>query len=215
MTQFFHNHGFHLTCDDSRGELTPRGHLKGHPRSQRSSTVFEFLPITFDWKEIQRRGWSHCVSLVETLQMICNMTYFGDLDLDLDLDPRSNFDLDLLRSKDTFSEASRRAEHDGAIFIFVSLLSKKLLPKNNLREKRIFFLWWPLEPKLLTLGQIWRCWGLKRATRCFFRIPPSCHTFWDICECLRKNRDFLNIWPLVTSGDLNVDLGEKMTEILS
>ena len=48
--------------------------------------------------------------------------------------------------------------------------------------------------------------GNKRATQCFFRIPPSYHTFRDICECLRKNRDFLKIWPLVTSGDLNIDL---------
>ena len=205
MTQFFHNHGFHLTCDDSRGELTPRGHLKGHPRSQRSSTVFEFLPITFDWKEIQRRGWSHCVSLVETLQMICNMTYFGDLDLDLDLDPRSNFDLDLLRSKDTFSEASRRAEHDGAIFIFVSLLSKKLLPKNNLREKRKFFLWWPLEPKLLTLGQIWA----KNATGAWRELPDAFFEFLlavilfeifaNVCEKIAIFSTFDLWWPLVTS----------------
>ena len=59
---------------------------------------------------------SHCVSLVETLQMICNMTYLGDLDLDLDL--RSNFDLDILRSKSIFSDASRRENRDGVIADF-------------------------------------------------------------------------------------------------
>ena len=35
--------------------------------------------------------------------------------------------------------------------------------------------------------------GMKRATQCFFRIPPSYHTFRDNSECLRKNRDFLKI----------------------
>ena len=32
---------------------------------------------------------------------------------------------------------------------------KKLLMKNHLRENHNLCIWWPLEPKLLTLGQIW------------------------------------------------------------
>ena len=136
---------------------------KGHRgRVEAISGYGEFLPITFDWKEIQRRGWSLCVSLVETLQMICNMTYLGDLNLGLDLDPRSNFDLDLLRSKSIYSDAFRRGKHDGDIADSLPLLGQTLLMKNHpwktlhvIHEKRYFFLWWPLEPRLLTLGQIW------------------------------------------------------------
>ena len=42
------------------------------------------------------------------------------LDLDLDLDLRSNFQIDLSRSKDTPSDASRREEHVGINSFFVS-----------------------------------------------------------------------------------------------
>ena len=51
--------------------------------------------------------------------------------------------------------------------------------------------------------------GMKRAIQCFFRILSSYHTFGDNSECLRKNSHFLEIWPLVTSGDLNIDLTWK------
>ena len=101
------------------------------------------------------------------------------------------FRISIIKKVITEKQSSGKTE----IFSLMTSGAKTIDLRSNLSEKRY--------------------WGLKRATRCFFRIPPSCHTFWDICECLRKNRDFLNIWPLVTSGDLNVDLGEKMTEILS
>ena len=51
--------------------------------------------------------------------------------------------------------------------------------------------------------------GMKRAIQCFFLILPSYHTFGVNSECLRKNSHFLEIWPLVTSGDLNIDLTWK------
>ena len=53
-----------------------------------------FLPVTFDWKEIQTCGWSHCAFLVETHRMIFNMTFFW---WPRDLELRANLDLDLLR----------------------------------------------------------------------------------------------------------------------
>ena len=60
------------------------------------------------------------------------------------------------RPKDTFSKPSRRAEHDGAVFIFVSLtIIKKVISEKLSLWKIYFFLWCPREPKLLTLGQIW------------------------------------------------------------
>ena len=69
-------------------------------------------------------------------------------------DLRSNFELDLSRSKSKWFELARRGKNDGIIFILVSLISKKLLMMNNLREKRQLFIWRPVEPTLLTLGQI-------------------------------------------------------------
>ena len=44
--------------------------------------------------------------------------------------------------------------HDGVIYIFKSLISKKLQMKTHLHEKRLFFIWWPLESKLFSSGQI-------------------------------------------------------------
>ena len=48
------------------------------------------------------------------------------LDLHLDLDLRSNFQIDLSRSKDTPSDASRREEHVGINSFFVSCFVDKL-----------------------------------------------------------------------------------------
>ena len=45
----------------------------GHVTS--SKVTNNLLAITLERKEIQCRGWSHCVSLVKTLQMLCILTY--------------------------------------------------------------------------------------------------------------------------------------------
>ena len=45
-----------------------RGHMRSHSF---------FLPLTFDRTEIERRGWSQCVSLTQTHRLICNMTYLA------------------------------------------------------------------------------------------------------------------------------------------
>ena len=50
----------------------------------------------------------------------------------------SDFEIGISRSKDTISEPSRRAEHDGAILIFASLLSKNLLMENHFRKNGNF-----------------------------------------------------------------------------
>ena len=47
--------------------------------AQRLFRAILFLRITFDRKEIQTWGWSHCIFLVETHRMICSMIYLGDL----------------------------------------------------------------------------------------------------------------------------------------
>ena len=52
--------------------------------------------------------------------------------------------------------------------------------------------------------------GMRSPPQCLFRILPSYHTFGNNSDCLRKNRYFLEIWPLVTFGDLNIDLTRKL-----
>ena len=41
-----------------------------------SKVTNSILAITLERKEIQRRGLSHCVFLVKTLLITCNLTYF-------------------------------------------------------------------------------------------------------------------------------------------
>ena len=76
--------------------------LKGHSRSFEVTNTF--LAITLDWMKVEACNWCHCVPLVITRLVICNMTYFSHVDLDLDLDPRSNFEFDLNRSKVVYFE---------------------------------------------------------------------------------------------------------------
>ena len=52
--------------------MTP---LKRHLRSPKVTN--HFLPITFAAKEVETWKWFHCVSLVKTHRLICNMTYLG------------------------------------------------------------------------------------------------------------------------------------------
>ena len=118
-------------------------------------------------------------------------------------DLRLDFEIDLVRSKSTCVELSRRGEHDGVIFVFISFISKKWPMKNHIRENDNFSfdIWLPLDPNLLTLGQIW----LEKVTgalRELFWIFPAYHTFGDNGDYLQKNTIFSNFdlwWPLVTS----------------
>ena len=113
--------------------------------------------------------------------------------------------------KNTCFEPARRGKHDGIIFIFY-LSYQKVINKKTISLKTISFIWWSLEPKLFNSGQIWwqkvaRTW--IKLTIVFFLILPGYHTFGDNSACLRKNNYFLKIWPLVTSGDLNIDLNSE------
>ena len=49
--------------------------LECHQRSLEATD--SFLSVTLDCKEIEHWGWLHCVCLIKTHQLICNMTYFG------------------------------------------------------------------------------------------------------------------------------------------
>ena len=132
-----------------------------------------------------------------------------------DLDLRSNFEIDLSRSPWICFEPSWREKHDDVLFIFIPLLGKKLLAISNFNKNRQFLLWWPLEPKLLTWGQIWRhiteraSPGLSNAFFGFFLaviVPELYANLWKI-------DDFRNFWPIMTSGDPNFDLRRKRPKI--
>ena len=56
-----------------------------------------------------------------------------------DLDLKSNFDLDLSRSKNISFNASRREKHDGTIADSLSFFVQTLFTKNGLRKKRLFW----------------------------------------------------------------------------
>ena len=103
------------------------------------------LPLFFDRIEIERWGWSQCVSLAQTHRMICSMTYLARHVTSRDLDLRSNSDIDLLRSKCTYFDASWRQEHDAAKNMSLTFLVQILFAKKNIFAKRRYFdLYWPL-----------------------------------------------------------------------
>ena len=124
-TQFFQDHGPspHL-C---RSGCNWRSGVTGRsPKVKRRHNPFFFSPISRDRMEIETRKWCQATWLVEPLQKLCILTYLGhDLTLILP-DLKSNFQIDLSRSKSTCFEPAWRGEHDGVIFIFVSPISKKL-----------------------------------------------------------------------------------------
>ena len=127
--------------------------LVGDP-SKRSSRSLEvtnsFLPITWDPNEIETWNWCHCVCLRNAHRMMYKLTYLGHRVTLPWLDLRSNFDLDLSRSNDTWFDAPWRDKHDGIKTVALPLQLKILLSKNRLGKFLNFDPWWPQfwpEPK--------------------------------------------------------------------
>ena len=173
-----------------------RGSRGGHLRS--NDITVRFLPISRDRKEIETCKWCQATWLVEPLQAMCMLTYLG-IDLSLTW-PEVKFWNWPFKIKNAYFEPAWWGEHGDVFFIFVSLMSKKLLMKNHFREKNINFsltdLW--AETFGLTSNLIERRYrGMRRATKCFCRILPSYHTFGDNW-LFSKKWYFLDIWPLVT-----------------
>ena len=124
-----------------------RGHLS-------SPTVF--LQITFDSEEIETCERSHCVSLIKTLRFICNMTYLGH-----HVTLTWGQILTLTFQGHTIHLSMRRDEAN-------TMVSKSLLyhfkhgsyHRGTVSLKNaVFDLSWPLTPKPLILGEIWRLPG--------------------------------------------------------
>ena len=70
--------------------------------------------------------------------MICDMTYLGHLMTFRDLDLRSNFEVDLSRSRYIWFDLSRRDKHDGITIIVVTFKMKKLFAKNYFAQNNFF-----------------------------------------------------------------------------
>ena len=105
-----------------------------------SQVTKTFTWITFHRIEIEPWARCHCVCLVKTHRMICNMTYLGHLSGQVIWpDLRSNFQIDLSGSKCTCFDASWREEYDGVSRFSLSFLVQKLFAKNLIFPKSNFF----------------------------------------------------------------------------
>ena len=129
-TQFFqdHDHSPHL-C---RSECNCRSGVTG--RSPEVTIHFSPIPSR-DRIEIETQKWCQTTWPIEPLRKMCILTYLGhDLSLTWP-DLRTNFQIDLSRSK---SKCLNRLDEANTMvsFLFSYLTSKKLLMKNHIREKR-------------------------------------------------------------------------------
>ena len=150
---------------------------------------------------IDTRKWWQTSWFVEPLQRIRILTYLVMIWPWPNL--WSNIQIDLPRSKSICFEPAWRGKYDGVVFISY-LPYQKNYEWKTISVKNTFFIWWPPEPKLLTLGQIWSAnvTGTWRELSNAFSILPSHHTFGDNSDCLRKIAVFSKFdhwWPLLTS----------------
>ena len=197
----------HSICDDT-GAADDWGSRGRHLRS--NEVKIRFSPIICDRMEVETRKWCQTTLLVKPLRKMCILIFLG-LDLTLTWPDMSNFEINLLRSKSTCVEPARRAKHDGIIFIFVSLNPKKLANEKPSPWNTIIFHLMTSGAKTVDLRSnlFEKCsWGMEIAIQCFFYILPSYNTLGVYSHCLRKSY-FHEIWPLATSGGLNIGLTLK------
>ena len=76
-----------------------KGHLRSHYEFMTSSGRLRFLPITFDRNELETWAWCHSVRLVKAHRLICNMIYLGHTVTLTWRDLRSNFKIEISRTK--------------------------------------------------------------------------------------------------------------------
>ena len=182
--------------------------VKGGGQRRSIGVTIRFLPISRDRLQVETRYWCQATWPIELLRRMRTLIYLGhDLTLTWH-DMRSNFEIDHSRWKSACSEQARQGWHDGVLF--VSPIQKVVNEKPS-RWKRIFFIWWPLQPKLLDLRSnliIKSYWGMKGAPHSFFKFFLAI-ILLEMQRLFAKNRYFLKIWHLVTSVDLNIDLTWK------
>ena len=129
---------------------------------------FFFLLIIHEWKALQTQEWSHCVRLVKTHRLICNMTYLGQHVTSRDLDLRSNFDLTLQGHQ---VHVSTRLDERNTMVLELSrsMLSSKVIRKKNFFCQKGYFgvlNYWSLRvirnPKTSQFSHYRHVWGQSR-----------------------------------------------------
>ena len=125
--------GYKCTGD----EVTCSGHVTS------SNVTNILLAIILERKDIQRRGWPHCVCLVKTVLVTCNMTYFTGHRVTLTL--RQIFILISLGKK---MHISIRLDKRNTVVLleirYPYLLFQKLFgKKQSLQKCHLFSLTWP------------------------------------------------------------------------
>ena len=119
------------------------GHLRSHEATIRLS------PIICDRMEIETHKWCQRTWLVKPLWKICMLTYM-DHDLTWHEGRFRNWPFKV-KTHILQTGSSRRTQW---CHFHISHI-KEVINKKCSLYKTIIFIWWPLEPKLLTLGQIW------------------------------------------------------------
>ena len=112
-----------------------------------SSQATEMLtPITLGRIELEKCRRCHCVVLVMTHRLICNMTYLGHLSGPTTwLDLRSGIRIDLFGSKFECFVASRREECNGVRNFCAIFFSSKMICKHadiTKKQRFTFDLFW-------------------------------------------------------------------------
>ena len=192
---------------DDPGDRFHRWPSKGHLRSPKVTN--RFLRITFDPKEIETWEWSHCVSLIKTHRYICNMTYLGHhVTLNWGQILTLTFQGHAIHVSMRLGEANTMVSTS----LLYPFKHESYHRKTGSLKNAVFDLSWPLTPKPLDLGEIWR----HSSERAFQELSIAFFKFWCSCYRDRDNahnmkpchviRKFGKILPLMTSGDLNFDL---------
>ena len=161
------------------------------------------LPITLNRIKLAGNKQHHRVRLVKALHMMCNMT------LTLTLTWGQIFKLTFRGQKIYHSNRLNERNNIFRLHFSVLLMVKKLLAKNFSLLPRVIDIWWPLEPKPLTWGQIWGHTterAFQEESNPFFRfvlpiiVPEIWLVFWSTAFRV-KNRlttqlcDVTMTWP--------------------
>ena len=176
--------------------VTPGRVIQGHQ---------EFSLITRDRMELGACKWHRWTCIAKAPQLTCNLAQLGYIKVMTWPSPEVKFWNWPFKVKRYIFWTLSTSATRWCLFYFVSLLSKKLFMENQLHVKKYFFLWWPLESKVLTLGQIWSknvtgAWReLSNAFLEFFLAIILLEIIANVCEKTAIFSKFDLWWPLVTS----------------
>ena len=196
-------HVIHETDDSLTGDLCV-GHL-GSPE-----VTGTYLAITSDRCKIQRCAWCHCVRLTQTHRLICNMTSSGHFVtltwgqiLTLTFQGHQLYHSTRLNARNTMVLKEMLCRH------WFTSYSRK---KNVFDKTSYVWNFWLIQPKLWDLAQFWWNNGERASSElsfAFFGFALSIIVS-EIMANIPKNTTVRSkSWPLLTSGDLNIDLRKK------